>query len=254
MSKIIKNQKSPAAAIVLKAVGREVPASGQIEVHTEDYLLWASEDSITEITPLINSGDIVINDSVDDITVANGFSLARAIDFLKYVDQAFHQRFAAEPERSNGFSAKNVQEAIEESKANIEGKTTALPSFMNNGITKDKWLALDGSMSPSNELPAVIAFRSSIASLVFINKNDDADTDIEIYKNGVLDFTWEIRNKRWTYKTNGLTTISFNAGDKISCFAKSVTSGTGVDPSSVILDVVVRSTSSITGEDGSSTL
>ena len=72
--------------------------------------------------------------------------------------------------------------------------------------------------------------------------------------NGVLYFTWEIRNKRWAYKTDELTAITFVAGDKISCFAKEVGGGTGVAPNSVILDVVVRSTSSVTGEDGSSTL
>ena len=81
MSKIIKNQKSPAADIVLKAVGRTVPASGQIEVHTEDYLLWASIDSIAEITPFINSGDIVINDGTSDLPTAEG------LNFLDYPDK-----------------------------------------------------------------------------------------------------------------------------------------------------------------------
>ena len=246
MSKIIKN--TTISDISLKDAGITIPASSQYEIEPQDYLLWATDDVLTEISSYLTSGDLVVNDGINDLSATDGTY------YLKYPDSAFNQRFLSEPDRSNGFTAKTVQEAIEESKANIEGKTTALPSFMNNGITKNKWLALDRSMSSSNELPAIIAYDSTIASIVFINKNDDSDVDIELYKNGILDFTWELRNKRWAYKTNGLTSINLVAGDKLSCFAREVTGGTGVDPTSVILDVVLRSTSSITGEGGSSTL
>lgn len=248
MAKILKNNTNPAVNIDVSEIGTSILPTENYVIDPVEYLYWSKPETITELTPYINSGDIVVNDGLHDLSPVDG------IRYLKYADYAFNQRFLSEPDRNNGFTAKNVQEAIEESKANIEGKTTALPSFMNNGITKNKWLALDGSMSVSNELPAVVAFNSTIASLVYINKNNDSDIDIELYKNGALEFTWEIRNKRWSYKTNGLSTVTFAAGDQISCFAKKVIGGTGVDPNSVILDVVVRSTSSITGEDGSSTL
>ena len=166
---------------------------------------------------------------------------------------AFDKYFLSEsstPVRNNGFLSTNVQEAIEEAKAAIEGKVSVLPTFLNNGQTKNKWLALDGAMESSNYLPAVTAFDSRLASITYVNDNDDTDIDLEFYKNGVLVYIWEVRNKRSAWKTNELSQITFTRGDRISCFAREVMDGTGVGPSSVIVFVNVQTVNSVQDEGG----
>ena len=260
LKKILKNNTG--SPIILPETGVTIPATGQITLEPGQYYLYANEIDISGVLATkIRSGDIIVNDGVDDLTVANGFSVERGIDYLKNNDRAFNIRFEAQPERMNGFVAKNVQEAIEESKAAIEGKVSVLPTFLNNGLTKNKWLSLDGAMNASNILPAVTAFDSKLAAMTFINGNNNADTDLEFYKNGALVFTWYVRNKRYAYKTDALSGVSFNQGDRISCFAKQTTDhsseggdGTGVDPTSVILFINVQTVNSIVGEGGGTTL
>lgn len=78
MVKILKNTTT--SDIELNTIGLTIPANSQITIQVEDYLLLASEDSITEITPLINSGDIIVNDGIDDLFLEKG------INFIKYQD------------------------------------------------------------------------------------------------------------------------------------------------------------------------
>ncbi len=78
--KILKNQKSPAADIELKQPGVTVPASGTYIVESLEYNLWTTSDVITEITPFINSGDIVVNDSVRDLTAAEGIRYLEKVE------------------------------------------------------------------------------------------------------------------------------------------------------------------------------
>lgn len=149
----------------------------------------------------------------------------------------------------NGFVATDVQTAIEESKAAIEGKISVLPTFLNNGLTKNKWLTLDGSMGPSNSLPAVTSFDSKFAGITYVNTNDNSNVDIEFYKNNILIFTWQIRDKRTAWKTNNLSGITFIRGDRISCFAKRVT---GTSARDVLINLFVQSVNSQVGEGGTS--
>ena len=82
--KIVKN--TTGLDIELGAVGIPVPANDQYIIEIVDYLLWASEDAIVEITPFINSGDLVINDGTSDLTAAEG------IRFLEYADRAYIEK------------------------------------------------------------------------------------------------------------------------------------------------------------------
>lgn len=260
--KILKN--TTGSPIELTQVGITVPAMGQVVIEPGQYYLYANEIGLSpagQLDTLIGNGTIVVNDGVSDLTVANGIALDRAIDYLKHPDTAFNIRFLSQPERMNGFVAKNIQEAIEESKATVEGKVSVLPTFLNNGLTKNKWLALDGSMNASNILPAITAFDSKLSAITFMNGNNNADVDLEFYNNGILVFTWYVRNKRHAYKTSALSAVTFLQGDRISCFARAVTNhfsqggdGTGVDASSVIVFVNVQTVNSLTGEGGGVTL
>lgn len=241
MAKIIKNTT---LSNINLSTGDTILAESQIEIDPANYRLYATaviDDS--SFVALIDSGDLVINDGINDLNATYGKN------HLKYPDYAFNQRFLSEPERNNGLLSKNTQEAIEEAKAAIEGKVSVLPTFLNNGLTKNKWLSLDGAMESSDDLPAITAYDARLASVTYINDKDDTDTDIEFYRNGVWVYTWEVRNKKSAWKTNGLSDITFTKGDRISCFAREAI-GTGVSPSSVIVFVNIQTVNSVQGEGG----
>ena len=106
MAKIIKN--TTAADIMVDQAGILIEASTQYQIEVQDYLLWASAAVLAEVSPLITSGDLVVNDGIQDLSVSDG------INFLEYPDTAFNVRFLSDPERVNGFVSKTTQEAIEE--------------------------------------------------------------------------------------------------------------------------------------------
>lgn len=103
MAKILKN--TTGSDISLEITGVTVPASGQIEFNTEDFLELASDDSIAEISPLITSGDIVVNDGTSDLSVDDGNN------FIKYPDQAENIQY---DNVGSGLASTNVKDAIDE--------------------------------------------------------------------------------------------------------------------------------------------
>ncbi len=111
MSKYITN--TTASPILVVQAGVEIAALSTYEVITQDYLLWASAEVLAEVTPLITSGDLVVNDGVMNLSVADG------VNFLEYPDTAFNGRFLSNPERVNGFASKTIQEAIEEAASGL---------------------------------------------------------------------------------------------------------------------------------------
>lgn len=250
--KILKN--TTGTEIVNNQVGLAIPANSQIIVEPGRYYVLSEEIGIEgpgTLNQLIQNGDIIVNDGINDL------SSDRGIDFLKFPDRAFHLRFDSVPERSNGFAAKTVQEAIEEARSAIEGKISVLPTFLNNGNTSNKWLSLDGSFGGSDVIPAVSTFNSKLSGVSYVNSNDNSSIDIEFYVNGtgVPDrvYVWQIRNKRYSYKTD-LPSILISAGDTISCYAARVSGGGIITPSSVLVNLFVQSTDSLTGEGGGITL
>lgn len=249
MAKILKN--TTVSDIELKEIGLTVPGSGQITVDTTGYLLLAQDTSITELTALINVGDIVVNDGVQDLTVTNGIDLDRAIDFLKHPDTAFNSRFLSETERSNGFASKNVQEAIEESRNSAIGALLSFP-FLTTGNVSNKWLGTFESSFTSDTVPLIVPQDSDLKGVTFTNKDDNIDIDCEVYKNGVLVTTVEIRNKRYYWKAGITPAVSFSQGDRLSVFLKKVTEGTGdstaQDP---IIQILLKLVNEQPGEGGS---
>lgn len=112
MGKILKNVT--ASTIVLDRIGMEIPASSQYIIEEVEYLFWSNTDAVTELTPLINAGDLVLNDGIRDLPAAE------ALDFILYPDFAPNQRFLSEPERSNSMNSKTTQKAIEEARVDVE--------------------------------------------------------------------------------------------------------------------------------------
>jgi len=126
-------------------------------------------------------------------------------------------------------------------------------SFMNDKVTSNKWLTINGTPGSTSDItPAVIPFNAVIFGLAFTNTVNSSDIDLEIHKNGTLLFTWEIRTKRHAYKTNGLSAVTFSAGDTLSVYAKDVAAG--IDPDDPVVHIHYSFTDGTTGEGGSATL
>lgn len=124
-------------------------------------------------------------------------------------------------------------------------------SFYSDGATNNKWLKVgDGQVQTSDKSPIVFPYDSIIYALSFTNKTNSADMDFEIYKNATLLFTWSVVDKRYGYKTNGLETILFNAGDRMSVLCVS----TGTIPNNPLLNMSFSYQNGIQSEGGSSTL
>ncbi len=107
MSKVLRNDTGGNIVIDDTGVTVRPGAGNQYTIPPQDYLLWAASTDI--ITP-VTAGDIVVKDSVGDLSSTDG------LNYLEYPDTAFNERFLSEPERSNDLLKKNVQEAIEEVK------------------------------------------------------------------------------------------------------------------------------------------
>jgi len=105
MSKILKNLT--ASPIEIYSVGITLPAYTAVTINVEDYILFATPESITELTLFINLAQIQVNDGTNDLTPTSG------INYLKYPDKAKNIRF---DNSNNGFVATDIQGALEEAK------------------------------------------------------------------------------------------------------------------------------------------
>ena len=258
--KILKN--TTGSPVELTQVGVTVPASGQAIIEPGQYYLYANEIGLSptgQLDNLILDGTIVVNDGVLDLIPANGISLDRAIDYLKYPDTAFNVRFLAQPERMNGFVAKNVQEAIEESRdtgANITGKLFT-KSFSESGAAGNKWLEYESSDESSNDIRPTLMWDCELIGYSFTNEESNANTTIEIYKNGVAVAQRVaqiiVDKKRWQYSTQ-ITPITFNRGDSVRVFLRKRTTGGGTDPAELVVDLDFKVTSNITSSNSGTTL
>lgn len=229
--------------------GFTVPASSQITIDpTLRMRFWDDIDVVGGLAASIRSGNIVVNDGVNDIT-----DVERAIDYLKIPDRAFNLRFESEPERSNDFLAKNIQEAIEEARdmnTAVTGRTYLI-TFYNNGNTANKWLYHIPTSEATDQLPYHSGFDLDVYGIIFGNKNTNIDCDVEFYVNGTTApfkvFTLEVRDSRFYYKTTVSSIFSVAVGDDISIFIKKVGAST---PASVEINLHVRINSNNVGEAG----
>lgn len=107
MAKILKN--TTVSDINLVTLGRTLPASSNTTIELSDYIRLADPATVTELTSNITSGNIVVNDGINDIT-----TIAEALAFLRYPDYAPNIRF---DNSTNSFVSRTVQKAIEEARS-----------------------------------------------------------------------------------------------------------------------------------------
>lgn len=240
MSKILKN--ITVSDIEISDTGITLAASSSYTLTHQEYLLWAaSVDIITNI----NTGDVVVNDGYNDLSIADGKS------FIGYPDTALGQRFLSEPDRSNGFTARTTQEAIEQGRTSGIGTVLPYP-FISNGNSSNKWLGTYEASHFSNENPLVLPQNSDLKGMTFMSIDNDVDIDIEVYCNGTLAKTFEIRNKRFAYIVGVSPPVTMLQGDRVSVYLKKYTGGTGdqtpQDPTVTLLMKIVAETGADSGQ------
>lgn len=137
----------------------------------------------------------------------------------------------------------------DDEKEHLNTSVAGTLAFEKSGICKNRWIGFGASKS-SNSIPYINPFPMTITALTFTNLKSGADTDIELYKNGIKIHTWEVRDKRWCWLTQGLHSLSFDSGDKISIYLRDK----GTDPKHVIVTLHYNFWMHKVGEGGSSVL
>lgn len=185
----------------------------------------------------VESGNAIGDIQKDDVTIVSDVNIMNFEGDVTVVDD------------TNGKATITV---------NTNTDRNATITWFHSAGTENVWLSLEehharpsGPSTDSTSEPAIMPFDGAVYALDFINEANSSESDIEFYVNSVLTFTWEIRDKKWAYKTNGLSAFTFSAGDKISVYAKKVT---GEKPVSPVIHMYFKFTSTTTGEGGGSTL
>jgi len=231
MAKILKN--TTASDIELFNIGRTIEASGQLELETTDLARVASDESITELTSLINSGDIVVNDGTSDLDASI------ALDYIQYPNTASNILFdnsVANLDLTNDPS--NVQKAIE----NLKGFRVQSPQFQEIGTLnfdqylyayKDAGGPRSGNTSNgyrfSNSAPIVALYSGTVISAAAAIKGAAVSTgspaanvtlNFELWKVGfngegtkLGDITFDIDSSQYTVGTFWNSSIDTNFGE-----------------------------------------
>ena len=74
MSKILKNLT--ASPVVIADVGQTIPASSQLTINPQDYLLYAASD---DVIILVGNSTLVVNDGSSDLSISDGAKLIQGI-------------------------------------------------------------------------------------------------------------------------------------------------------------------------------
>ena len=271
--KLVNLDTSP---VVIKNLGITLQVSEEREIEIREYPDLVADAVYNELVSLIDSGKLGIKDHIGTIAIAQ--EAKDYLLYPHFARSSRFEINALTGEKQ--FIQKTIQKAIEESfpailkdnslvksvSSNIDFQGTSFivtydaptnrvivtynPTtvtgklidfvFSNIGNTQNKWLEFTSSSAPSDEVPYIAPFDGELLGLTYVNTTDNSDLDIEIYKNGILYFTWQIRNKRWAYKTNIPVLATIIQGTRISMFAKKVTGGSGGSPFTPVVEVLFQ--------------
>ena len=223
MSKILKN--TTGSVIDIDTLGLQIPASGQITINPPDYLLLSEADTISELSPQITSGDIVVNDGSGDLSPAS-----EAIAFLQYPDDAANIKFTP----TDDISENTVQEAIG------SGVSTALntprfsiPLIYNGTVSNNEFIGYS-NLLPGDATPIVIPIDSFLEEYTFSNNKTTADFTIELRRNGTTATVFNSVSKVNTqqFVETGINQV-FDQGDNI--YVKYIDDGTNAQDVTILL-------------------
>lgn len=148
---------------------------------------------------------------------------------------------------NNGFDSDNVQDAIEEAQNTTSGKLLDF-EFSSSGTTINKWLNVGHPSTSSNDVPFVFTWTGSATGMSFANENNLSDIDLEFYVNGILQYTWQIRDYKTAWQSTNTNYFTAVQGDRISIFARDVSGGT--DPRDIFGEVLITVTHINSGSGG----
>jgi len=162
------------------------------------------------------------------------------------------------PPRFWKYDGTNIVEMTTSEKTLVDISTTVSTNetgsmeFAKRERASNAWLRSGGGlMQPSNKQPLIVFDTGVVTGLTFSNLVDGVDADIIIYKNAVELYTWEIRNKRYAFKTNGLASMQFETGDTISIYIKQVGL---IEATWAMINIEYKYMIQTTGEGGGATL
>lgn len=222
MAKILKN--TTLSDIEVAALGLTIPASGQITIEEQDYLLLANTDSVAELTTLINSGDVVVNDGTADLVASEGIS------YIKYPNFAASIRYTP----TTFVTEDNVQDAIGTGiNTAIQTPRYTIPLLYNGTVGNNEFIGYT-NLLPGDSTPIIIPVKSSLQEYTFSNGNSNADYTIELRKNSTTATVFNTVSKTNTqFFVESSIGESFLAGDEI--YIKYLDNGNNANDVAIIL-------------------
>lgn len=250
----VKN--NTASSVFIADIGRNIAASSTEEISPLNYLLWAAS---VDIDTLIMNNTLDIYR--DNALLSNNRAREIVHSLRLLIARSQGVPITGDVIEIDTDTLSIVQNGANKIKINanpITGGSSGFVSFFYDGGAENKWLRQEnnhteksGPGSSGKRMPFILPYAGRITALTFINKqepNDPVNADIEIYKNYVLITTWQIRGKKWASKTNGLTSLTFWAGDNISVYLKKVS---GADkPEDPLVNVFYTFTGTVEQELG----
>lgn len=123
---------------------------------------------------------------------------------------------------------------------------------------KEKWLGYYEDGIASSEINGIMPWKSKLVGITFSNRDTGIDQDVKIYSTPegggytpkTLDFSWTLSNIRIARKTDFVTDIIFDVGDKIAVFLKD----TGTDANRPVIKLyfqIIDGTTSSGSENNS---
>ena len=200
-------------------------SGGPLDIPDINFFAIADTDSVTldprqydkaaksaldgDLSTLIPAGDIIVNDGNGDLTSAIG------LEYMLGPESAFGQRFLSDPDRINGFSAKDTQEAIEEAKNTGAAAIFPIQIVYNGNLSGDTFLSYS-NLTPNT--PMIVPVNANFVGFTFSNARTNNDFGLDFRNNtnaGAAFYNISVDN------TQSLSQIlpspeAFTAGDFIS--------------------------------------
>lgn len=222
MPKILKN--STTLDIILDELAVTIPALGQYTVPHQKYLLLSTDDVINELSTLITSGDVIVNDGINDFSTTN-----EGINFLKYPDSASNITFTPTADIAHN----TVQEAIAAGVSTaINTPRYTIPLIYNGTVGNNEFIGYS-NLIPGDATPIVIPVKSVLQEYTFSNSKY-ADFTIELRKNSTTATVFNTAtNTNTTQYVQSEINQTFNAGETI--FIKYLDNGVNASDLGLIL-------------------
>lgn len=225
MAKILKN--TTGSIININDIGISIPTASEYIIQNQDYLLLSSS---VDVETLINSGDIVVNDGLSDLSSTIGK------EYIKYPDSAksilFNNsvsQFSVDP--------KNVQDAIDASgeKAQVALDTPRYTlSLIYNGTVSNGTYIGYSNLVAGNDTPIIIPINSNLGEFTFSNANSSPSYRLEFIKNSIGNSPFYTVTKSSTKDfVDNTIDEDFNTGD--SLFIRYIDLGLNASDVAIIL-------------------